>query len=234
MIGVVGSEGTDRLVAVAEREGGAARHDDAGSLGTDTVDAVVAVGEDALVDVVRAGLVVPVLPVDAGPGTHAVSLETAVDLVDDLVTGAYETRRQPTIEVERTGESPCRALFDAMLATSEPVRISEFGVVAEDTEERVRADGVVLATPAGSHGYARSVGTPALETGRDVVAVAPVGAFTMDPPSWVFDLGEPLDVSVTREDGDVTLFLDGRSAGRVEDAVAVRRGEPLATVVPEE
>nr|WP_246403835.1 hypothetical protein [Halobellus ruber] len=90
--------------------------------------------------------------------------------------------------------------------TAEPARISEFGIGSTDGWfETVRADGVVVATPLGSTGYARDAGAPVIAPGTGLVAV-PVSAYAMHAHPWV--LRPPMSLSVERDEADVTLRLD--------------------------
>ena len=103
-----------------------------------------------------------------------------------------------------------RALFDITLVTDEPARISEYGVASRgDSVATFRADGVVVATAAGSHGYAGAVDAPSLSTAVDAVAVAPVAPFVTDTRRWVLP-DDQLTLTVERDEGPIALVADGR------------------------
>jgi len=113
------------------------------------------------------------------------------------------TRRILSIEVDNTA---ARAVRDCAIVTTDPARISEYRVVADDaTLTAFRADGVVVATPLGTAGYSRAAGGPRLapDTGLAVVPIAP---FAMTADQWV--VRPPLGLRVERDD-DVSVFADG-------------------------
>lgn len=175
--------------------------------------AVVAVGESALLSLVRNGVSVPVLPIDAGPGYGGVARDAATEAVETLVGDEFETVRRTLLSVSVGGERVGRALADVTLVTAEPARISEYAVRARDEEvSRFRADGVVVSTPTGSHGYGRSAGGPILQPDTGVVGVVPVAPFAVDVDHWVVSAERPVELTVERDEGAVSLLLDDRRA----------------------
>ncbi|ADB59984.1 sugar kinase-like protein [Haloterrigena turkmenica DSM 5511] len=125
-----------------------------------------------------------------------------------------------------------RALFDVTLVTDEPARISEYGVASRgDSVATFRADGVVVATAAGSHGYAGAVDAPHLSRAVDAVAVAPVAPFVTDTRRWVLP-DDRLELTVERDEGPIALVADGRrvtSVG-VDARIAVSVADALETL----
>jgi len=183
----------------------------------------VAVGEPALLAVARATPEVPVLPVDAGRGVRSVSGEAkAVEsAIAALLAGEYTSEDHPILETRVGDRTTALALEDAMLASAEPAQISEYTVRAGgERVARFRADGVVLATPAGSPGYARATGGPVVPPGADVLSVVPVSPFSTDVDHWVLPLGD-VTVSVERDETDIHLVADDRVVGLVDRATPV-------------
>jgi NAD+ kinase len=227
-IGLVGGEEVDGQVptAVALERGTAAA-----VLAADP-DVVVAVGEPALVDLVRAGIAersVSVLPVGAGGGVRSVPSGGLTDALDGLTRG-WNTVERPVLAVE-VGDSRVEALFDLMLTTEEPARISEY-TVRSDGERvgRFRADAVVVTTPAGSTGYARAAEGSVLAPGTDVVGVVPVAPFVTDTDRWVLPDGS-VSLTVERDETPVELLADGRSVGGVEAGHPLRVGRAGSVTV---
>ena len=151
--------------------------------------------------------------------------ETATDrstLLSSLAT--HTTTTVPTISRRvlsvQVGDTAARAVRDCAIVTTDPARISEYRVVADDaTLTAFRADGVVVATPVGTASYSRAAGGPRLapDTGLAVVPIAP---FAMTADQWV--VRPPLTLRVERDD-DVSVFADGRrvTGGRGGLTVAV-------------
>ena len=186
-------------------------------------DAVVAVGESALLALVRADVDAPVLPVDAGPGYGGIAADDATDggdgptpSVEALLAREFETASRAVLGVSVGGERVGRALADVMLVTTEPARISEYAVRSRgERVSRFRADGVVVSTPTGSHGYGRSAGGPLLEPESDVVGVVPVAPFAVDVDHWVVSADRPVELTVERDEGAVSLLLDDEAVRQV-------------------
>lgn len=237
-LGIVGAGGGEVADLAAER-GLDATAGEVGDVLATSPDAVVALGESALYEIVRADADVPVLPVDAGRGVEAVARESLAAALGSVAAGEFETVDLPTLAVESAGDR-YRALADAMLVTARPARISEYGIHAPDrtgdreTVDVVRADGVLVSTPAGGPGYADAVDAPRLGAGVDAVSVSPVAPFRIDRTNWVLSL--PTAFTIEREETAVTLLVDDEDVGIVDPdtVVTVGRGDPLPVVrVPE-
>ena len=141
----------------------------------------------------------------------AIDEDTSVDrstLLSRL--GTHSATTVPTISRRvlsvQVGDTAARAVRDCAIVTTDPARISEYRVVADDaTLTAFRADGVVVATPVGTASYSRAAGGPRLapDTGLAVVPIAP---FAMTADQWV--VRPPLTLRVERDD-DVSVFADG-------------------------
>ncbi|WP_160133208.1 NAD(+)/NADH kinase [Halococcus salsus] len=184
-------------------------------------EAVVAVGDAALAELAAAGVSIPVLPVETRLDSPGDPLETGVER---LLAGTGDLREYPVLRVE-TPVGDGYALFEVALVADEPATISGFSVAtaagADDADPlaRFRADGVTVATPAGSRGYARAAGGPVVAAGTDAAAVVPVAPFSTDPDHWVVPLSA-VSVTVERE-VDVAVTADGRPLGTVPPGTEV-------------
>lgn len=201
-VATAGDDGT--VAAAVEAAGGAV-------VPESEADALVAFGEEALVDAALADPGVPLLPVDAGPGNHSVPKRRVGQALDALAAGEDWSESHPVLSVTVDDERVARALLDVSLMTNEPARISEYSVRAGAEEvDRFRSDGVVVATPAGSAGYARAAGGSVVVPGAGL-SVVPVSPFETIPNTWVLD--DDLTLAVERDDSDVDLIADGRVVG---------------------
>lgn len=216
MIGVVGPEGTIETVVEPLNDGAVDLH--AGSVTSVLANdphVVVAIGEPAVAQLVREGVSVPVLPVDTGLGLPAISLTELADAVSRVADGVEEVRSFPLLEVRIDGTRQARALFDAMLVTTEPARISEFAVANGTSIDRFRADGVVVASPVGSYGYARRAGGPTIDPNTRAAVVVPISAFATHIDQWVVDPTPPIEITIERNEGDISLLVDDEDAGTI-------------------
>lgn len=231
VVGVVGPDtaGVERAVREA---GGIPETGTATDVATEGAF-VVAVGEPALLAVARAGPGVPVLPVAAGRGVRSVPRRAVDAAVEALLTGEFHRETHPVVTSRAADRTTARALQDVMLASGEPAQISEYTVRAGgERVARFRADGVVLATPAGSPGYARTAGGPVAPPGAGVLAVVPVSPFATDVDHWVVPVGD-VTVAVERDETDVQLVADDRVVGLVDpdEPVHVSPTDSLAVAV---
>lgn len=199
-------------------------------------DLVVADGHSGVVDLVRTTPDALALPVDAGPGVRSVPRDAVGRAVATVAAGEVETVERPVLSVRFDGREPVPALFDVTLVTAEPARISEYAVHGGVRRvDGFRADGVVVATPAGSRGYAAAAGGPVLDPGCAAVSVTPIAPFVTDAEEWVLP-DESLRLSVERDEGDVCLVADGRDEGVVpsEASIRISRDGALGIAVVEE
>ena len=214
VVGVVG-DAVEALVAEIEAAGGQSRTGDAAEVIAADPDVVVTVGEPATLAVARRCPQVPIVPVDAGRGLRSIPADRVGAAASSLVAGEWALESHPLVRVESDGETLARALLDVTLVTAEAARISEFSVTDRETGiGRFRADGVVVATPAGTPGYARRLGAPIVAAETGVVAVAPIAPFATNPDHWLV-ADDRLQITVERDEADVRLFADDRAVGPV-------------------
>lgn len=209
-VALAGDDGTVR--DAVEAAGGAV-------VPADEADALVTFGERALVDAALAGPAAPLFPVAGGEGRHSVPKPEISTALDALAADDVRRESHPTLSVTVGGDETARALLDASLMTSEPARISEYSVHAAGEEvDRFRSDGVVVATPAGSAGYARAAGGPVLAPGTGL-GLVPVSPFATNADTWVFD-GD-VTLVVERDESEVSLVADDRVVGSIPAATPV-------------
>jgi NAD+ kinase len=208
--------------------------DDVASGGLGASQVVVAVGEPGLLAVAAEPPGCPVVPVGTGFGRYDVPAAALGAVVDATADDTVETVAHPRLDVSVAGERAGTAVADVTLLTADPARISEFAVSGGDGwTETVRADGVVVATPLGSTGYARAAGGPVLapDTG---LATVPVSAYAMHVRPWV--LTPPVSMSVERDEAPVTLRLDDAVSRPVPPGapVEITVGGSVSLVTPQQ
>lgn len=212
-VGTLGVVGTgDAAAGLADGVDADLVTGDATEVAAASPDAVVAVGEPAVLALVRERVTAPVLPVGDVPGVPAVPRDDLAAAAARLDAGDWRVRDRRLLSVAVDGDS-YPALADATLVTTAAAAISEYSVEADGDATTFRADGVVVASPTGSHGYARSAGGPVLAPATDAVAVVPVAPFTVDRRRWVLD--PPVTLAVERDESDVSLLVDDHDHGGV-------------------
>ncbi|MFW6384832.1 MAG: ATP-NAD kinase [Halodesulfurarchaeum sp.] len=223
-IGVVG-EDVESVYDAIQEAGASART--ALSEPIDDADCHVAVGESALLALVRAGVETPVLPIGAGSGVGSVPMGETESAVDAILDGRERVVSVPTLTVRRVNRT-YRALMDVMVVSTETAKISEYEIrlvaddrpyeVADDVDT-VRADGIVASTPIGTPGYGTAAGGPVMDPGLSGLSVVPVGQFRTDQTDWI--LRPPLSIRVLREEIPVSLLVDDRAVGTVPRGTTV-------------
>ncbi len=195
-------------------------------------DAIVAVGTDAVSAAATDEHDVPILPI--GVGRLGVARPYAIEALRALVTGRWRRTSHPTLSVTVGTDRSTRhrGAFDVTLMTAETARISEYAVsFPSGRAESFRGDGVVVATPLGSDGYAGAAGAPVLES-QAGISVTPVAPFRIHGVRWVADGGVTL--SIERDEEPVDLTVDGTRRGAVTPhepiEIRVDRGFDLISV----
>lgn len=198
-------------------------------------DLVVGIGESAIHSLVRSGMEKPVLPVGSGGGLESVEPAALGEAIDDVLAGAHSIRTIPGLAV-RAAADRYRGLMDVMAVTADAAKISEYQIASLDGEEevvldRVRADGVVAAAPAGTPGYGTAAGGPVLDPSLQAMTVVPVGPFRIENTHWVLEL--PLRIRVVREEVPVSLQVDDQEVGTLDagTGVEISWGTPIEFVV---
>lgn len=229
-VAVAGSD--DRAAGLREAvRGSDGRLVDPGNEAAASVDAVVAVGDAAIRESLVNAENAPIIPVGerrlALPSENAARRvrqlldastreDDSADPFDctDRIDSDVQRVTHPVLAVD-TGTTPVRrAVFDVAFVTEEPARISEFAVAFPDGRgESFRADGVVLASPLGSDGYANAAGGALVEPGGGL-SIVPVAPFSIGTSEWI--AAERATISVERETEPVSVVIDGTTGGAVD------------------
>lgn len=199
----------------------------------EAADLLLTVGLDGLRAAVIADEQRPILPIGidaewSPPATDIDGIADTVSWIADETASSLPTTAHRPLELS-VADTTATAVADCTLLTTQPARISEYAVETDGLRRaEFRADGIVVATPLGSWGYARAAGGPRLAP--DIgVAVVPIAPFAMQADNVVAT--PPLSLAVER-DTEVTVFADDRRvvAGGTELTVEVSFGSPVSVV----
>jgi NAD+ kinase len=177
------------------------------------VDLIVTLGGDGTILRVLQQNDAPVFSVNAGiMGFLAEApLASAEASLGRVLKGDFvEDRRmrlQPTMNGKRL--NPC--LNEVVLHTASVSKMIHFEVTrGESTIERIRADGLIVATPTGSTSYNLSVGGPIIDPAVRAFVLSPIAPFTLNSRPIVVPADARMDVRMVA-DRPATLVLDGQS-----------------------
>jgi len=206
---------------------------------TGLVDLMVSLGGDGtLLYVARrfVGHGTPILGINLGRLgflTEAPATD-AFDAVDQALQGKLKSKRHFALRAECwRGEEQIAAgiaFNDVVLQRGEHPRMIEFEMQARGQFLfRLRADGLVLATPAGSTAYALSSGGPIVHPEVEAISVVPICPHTLSNRPIVLPAGDRIELRLLDAPRHALLNLDGQENMKLHpgDRVTVVRGDEV-------
>jgi NAD+ kinase len=250
------AEALGQLVEIAERQGAVIRLSEeetakhalppspAVELGAELkldIDICFAIGGDGtILSALRtyAGTSVPVFAVNFGEvGFLAtVDREEAASGFERAFAGDFDVLALPGIEVGGNG-GPWLAINDVSMHRQAGKRVADLMYsVTGDEVGRVRCDGLVVATPAGSTGYNLANGGPVMAWGVEGYVVSFIAPHSLTARALVVSPHDVLTVSNCSQEEPVDVSTDGRPvcilpAGE-EILVRFRQGRSHLAQVP--
>ena len=236
-----------------ERRGAIAEADIAAKIGAegverhhlaDKADLIVVLGGDGtMLGVARliAGKPIPILGVNLGGlgFLTEITIEEARDTLARIIAGDYEVDQRITLEADvdrgSTGKiEHFRALNDVVIVKREMGRMLDMNVIADRQPVcSYRADGLIVATPTGSTGYALSAGGPIVFPNLRVLVLAPICPHTLSNRPVVLPDSFELEMRVKTDDNGAMLTCDGQESAALNpiDTIRVRRGKHPVSLV---
>ena len=172
-----------------------------------------------------AGTAVPVYGVNFGEiGFLAASGRDGVpDSFREALAGNFERLAMPAIGVEANGHS-FFAFNDVALTRRAGDRVAELAYsVAGEEVGRVRSDGIVVATPAGSTGYNLANGGPVMAWGVEGFVVSFIAPHSLTARALVVAPDDELRIQ-NRSADPVELSIDGRPVAEVASGEEIAAG----------
>jgi NAD+ kinase len=212
------------------------------------VDMVVVLGGDGtllgMADCIgEAGSGIPILGVNFGSlgFLTEVTLPELYRSLEAALSGRarVEDRLMLRATTVRGGRTFARsiALNDAVITKTARSRMIDLSVyVGDEFVTRVKADGLIIATPTGSTAYNLAAGGPIVQPNVDALLLTPIAPHTLTNRPVVIPSTSPVRVQPNMEDRDeVFLTIDGQQGFQLlaGDEVTVRRGDrPLRLIKP--
>jgi NAD+ kinase len=216
------------------------------ALATD-VDMVLVLGGDGtligMADCIgEAGSGIPILGVNFGSlgFLTEVTLPELYRSLENAVTGRAHIEERMMLRATTTSGSQVRrsiALNDAVITKTARSRMIDLSVfVGEEFVTRVRADGMIIASPTGSTAYNLSAGGPIVKPDVDAMIITPIAPHTLTNRPIVIPGGSSVRVQPTMDARDEIVFtLDGQSTYPIHagDEICVARApKPLRLIRP--
>jgi NAD+ kinase len=179
-------------------------------------DLAVALGGDGtILATLRryAGREVPVFAINFGEIGFLSTVER--DGLDDAIhralRGDFEVLPLPALEVG-TSSGPWLGVNDISFHRRPDLRVAELSYGVRDEQVgRVRCDGLVISTPAGSTGYNLANGGPVMAWGVEGYAVSFIAPHTLSARALVIAPDDVLQVTNRSADEPVDVTTDGRN-----------------------
>jgi NAD+ kinase len=185
-------------------------------------------GDGSILTALRhyAGTGVPVFGVNFGE----VGFLASVDREDSepglrrALAGDFERLSLPAIEAGHDGQKRL-AMNDISLHRKPGFRVADLAYsVGEDEVGRVRCDGLVVATPAGSTGYNLANGGPVMAWGVEGFVVSFIAPHSLTARSLVVAPGDRLTISNRSKEEPADVTVDGRPIWELAPGEAIRVG----------
>ena len=179
-------------------------------------DLAVALGGDGtILAALRryAGRKVPVFAINFGEIGFLSTVERdGLDgAIEPALRGEFEVLPLPTLEVG-TSSGPWQGVNDISFHRRPDLRVAELSYgVRNEQVGRVRCDGLVISTPAGSTGYNLANGGPVMAWGVEGFVVSFIAPHTLSARALVVAPDDVLQVTNRSADEPVDVTTDGRT-----------------------
>jgi NAD+ kinase len=191
-------------------------------------DALLAFGGDGtfLMSVQRSPI--PILPINTGTvgflaeveGDRPAQFEQAIER---LLAGRYHIEERMRIACQVDGQSLPDAINEVVVHTSHVAKMREFEVSVDSTPlGRLRADGMIVATPTGSTSYSLSASGPIVDPTIEALIVAALAPFQAPPRAVVVDPLRSIGLRLVLPGKDGVVVVDGQTEMSVAAGALVR------------
>lgn len=124
--------------------------------------------------------------------------------------GDFDVLKLPGVEVSAAGRT-WLAMNDVSFHRRQGLRVADLSIdVAGEEVGRVRCDGLVIATPAGSTGYNLANGGPVMAWGVEGLAVSFIAPHSLTARALVVAPPDPIGVRNRSREEPVDVSVDGR------------------------
>jgi len=203
-------------------------------VGPDVDVCIVLGGDGTILGALReyAGTEVPVFAVNFGEVGFLATMDPdgIREGLELALAGDFDTMALPAISVSRA-EQTWAAFNDISVHRQPGRRVADlaYGVGSEEIG-RVRCDGLVVSTPAGSTGYNLANGGPVLAWGVEGYVVSFIAPHSFTARALVVAPADALTITNASSEDAVEVHVDGRPACTLPagQKIAVRFGRPHA------
>jgi NAD+ kinase len=138
------------------------------------------------------------------------------------LTGDFEAMSLPAITIEGPSGDDLAAINDVSFHRKPGMRVADLAyAIGEDEVGRVRCDGLVVSTPAGSTGYNLANGGPVMAWGVEGYVVSFIAPHSLTARSLVVAPKDALTVHNRSPEDSVDVTVDGRMARELAAGAAL-------------
>src|SRR5438034_2623537 len=210
------------------------------------VDMVVVLGGDgtllSMADcIAAAGKSIPILGVNFGSlgFLTEVTLPELYPSLETVLAGKAQVEERmmlaSTVRRPRETLTPFVALNDVVVTKTARSRMIDLSVwVRDEFVTRVKADGLIVATPTGSTAYNLAAGGPIVQPTLDALLLTPIAPHTLTNRPIVIPAASPLRVQPLIEDRhEVYVTFDGQAGFQLEagDEIRVCRADRMLRLI---
>lgn len=186
-----------------------------------SADVLVALGGDGTFLYALQRCATPLLPVNAGTVGFLAEVDgeqrDAYDgAIERLLRGAYFLEERMRIATQVGPSHLADATNEVVIHTSQVAKMREFEIAIDRAPVgRLRADGIILATPTGSTSYAMSASGPVIEPTLEAIVITALAPFQTTPRAVLVEPAHTVSVRLVGPDKDAVVVVDGQSETRL-------------------
>lgn len=201
------------------------------------VNFIVSVGGDGTIlrTIQRMKNPLPILGINMGTLGFLVDVEPkdAIQTIEHLLIG-FEVDERTRLKVTLDDKDLIPATNEVTLITASPAKMIDFDVIANGAlMERLRADGVIIATSTGSTAYAMSAGGPIVDPRVDATVLVPMAPFKLSSRPWVVPGDSIVELRLRLPEKEALVVVDGTNVATMtsRDTLVIGKAETPARFV---
>jgi NAD+ kinase len=184
-------------------------------------DVLVALGGDGTFLYALQRSAAPLLPVNAGTvgflaevdGDDPVAFDGAVER---LLRGAYFLEERMRIATQVGATHLADATNEVVVHTAQVAKMRLFEIAIDrKAVGRLRADGIIVATPTGSTSYAMSANGPVIEPTLEAMVITALAPFQTTPRAVLVEPAHTVGIRLVAPEKDAVVVVDGQSETRL-------------------
>jgi NAD+ kinase len=170
---------------------------------------------------------VPLLPVNAGTVGFLAEIDGAApgrleDALDRVLGGHYYLEDRMRLATQADGANLPDATNEVVIHTSQVAKMRLFEVAVDGRPVgRIRADGVIVATPTGSTSYSLSALGPIIDPAVEAIVITAIAPFQATQRAVLVDPMRLVGVRLVLPEKDGVVVVDGQSEQPVAGGAGV-------------